>query len=42
MPDFLVQLFAHYGYLVIFVGVLLENAGIPAPGHTAARAGAPS
>lgn len=40
MPDFLVSLFAHYGYLVIFVGVLLENAGIPAPGHTVVLAGA--
>jgi undecaprenyl-diphosphatase len=40
MPDFLVQLFAHYGYLVVFVGVLLENAGIPAPGHTVVLAGA--
>ena len=40
MPEFLVSLFAHYGYLVIFVGVLLENAGIPAPGHTVVLAGA--
>ena len=40
MPDFLASLFAHYGYLVIFVGVLLENAGVPAPGHTVVLAGA--
>lgn len=40
MPHVLVSLFAHYGYLVIFVGVLLENAGIPAPGHTVVLAGA--
>jgi undecaprenyl-diphosphatase len=40
MPGFLVELFARYGYAVIFVGVLLENAGVPAPGHTVVLAGA--
>jgi membrane-associated protein len=27
--------YAHYGYPVLFVGVLLENAGLPVPGETA-------
>lgn len=27
--------YAHYGYPVLFVGVLLENAAIPVPGETA-------
>src|SRR5256885_8872241 len=27
--------YAAYGYPVLFVGVLLENAGIPVPGETA-------
>ena len=26
--------FAHYGYWVIFFGVMLENAGLPVPGET--------
>ncbi len=39
MPDWLSHLFSHYGYAVIFVGVLLENAGVPAPGHTVTVAG---
>jgi membrane-associated protein len=26
--------FAHYGYWVVFFGVMLENAGIPVPGET--------
>jgi membrane protein DedA with SNARE-associated domain len=34
------DLFAAYGYFVIVAGVLLENAGIPAPGHTVVLAGA--
>jgi membrane protein DedA with SNARE-associated domain len=38
--DYVVGLFASYGYFVILVGVLLENAGIPAPGHTVVLAGA--
>src|SRR5437660_8568932 len=29
------QEFAVYGYPVLFLGVLLENAGIPVPGETA-------
>lgn len=33
VPEFFVELFARYGYGVIFVGVLLENAGAPEPGH---------
>lgn len=39
MPTWLTSLFAQYGYLVVLVAVLLENAGIPAPGHTAMLAG---
>src|SRR5438876_2455924 len=27
--------FSAYGYPVLFIGVLLENAGIPVPGETA-------
>ena len=34
MPAWLTDLFARYGYFVIFFGVLLENAGIPVPGET--------
>lgn len=26
--------FTHYGYWVVFLGVLLENAGVPVPGET--------
>jgi membrane protein DedA with SNARE-associated domain/membrane-associated phospholipid phosphatase len=40
MPEHLAQLFARYGYAVIFVGVLLENAGVPSPGHTVVLGGA--
>jgi membrane protein DedA with SNARE-associated domain len=40
MPEILTRLFARYGYSVIFVGVLLENAGVPAPGHTVVLGGA--
>ena len=40
MPAWLVDLFARYGYAVVFVGVLLENAGLPVPGETALLAGA--
>src|SRR2546428_863263 len=40
MPPALVELFARYGYFVVVAGVLLENAGIPAPGHTVVLAGA--
>ena len=34
MPPTLIALFARYGYLLIFGAVLLENAGVPSPGHT--------
>lgn len=40
MPEWLIALFARYGYLTVFVGVLLENAGLPVPGETALLAGA--
>ena len=26
--------FAHYGYWVVFIGVMLENIGVPVPGET--------
>jgi membrane protein DedA with SNARE-associated domain len=39
VPAWLLDLFAHYGYGVVFVGVLLENAGIPVPGETVLLAG---
>jgi membrane protein DedA with SNARE-associated domain len=38
--DYVLGLFSSYGYFVIIAGVLLENAGIPAPGHTVVLAGA--
>ena len=40
VPEWLIDLFARYGYAVVFVGVLLENAGLPVPGETALLAGA--
>lgn len=40
MPDWIVDLFARYGYAVVFFGVFLENAGLPVPGETALLAGA--
>ena len=40
MPEWIVTLFARYGYAVVFVGVFLENAGLPVPGETALLAGA--
>ncbi|HEX2639629.1 MAG TPA: hypothetical protein VHL50_03610, partial [Pyrinomonadaceae bacterium] len=30
----LISLFTHYGYWVVFFGVMLENAGLPIPGET--------
>ncbi|GAB6196563.1 VTT domain-containing protein [Lysobacter xanthus] len=39
MPAWLVALFARYGYAVVVAAVLLENAGVPAPGHTVVLAG---
>jgi membrane protein DedA with SNARE-associated domain len=40
VPEWLVDLFARYGYWAVFVGVFLENAGLPVPGETALLAGA--
>ena len=40
MPSWLTDLFARYGYFVVFFGVLLENAGVPVPGETILLAGA--
>ena len=34
MPEWLGSLLSRYGYPIVFVGVLLENAGIPVPGET--------
>ena len=40
LPDWIVDLFARYGYAVVFAGVFLENTGLPVPGETALLAGA--
>src|SRR5215216_7071590 len=32
--DHILSLIAHYGYLVIFFGVMLESIGVPLPGET--------
>jgi len=40
LPDWIVDLFARYGYAVVFAGVFLENTGVPVPGETALLAGA--
>jgi membrane protein DedA with SNARE-associated domain len=40
VPEWIVELFARYGYAVVFVGVFLENSGLPVPGETALLAGA--
>lgn len=40
MPEWILDLFARYGYAVVFVGVFLENSGLPVPGETALLAGA--
>jgi membrane protein DedA with SNARE-associated domain len=40
MPGWLIDLFARYGYFVVFGGVFLENTGLPVPGETALLAGA--
>ena len=40
MPQWIVDLFAHYGYAVVFFGVFLENTGLPVPGETMLLAGA--
>jgi undecaprenyl-diphosphatase len=39
LPAWLIDLFARFGYAVVFVGVLLENAGVPVPGETVLLAG---
>jgi membrane protein DedA with SNARE-associated domain len=40
VPVWLLDLFARYGYAVVFAGVFLENTGLPVPGETALLAGA--
>ena len=40
MPSWILDLFARYGYFVVFGGVFLENTGLPVPGETALLAGA--
>jgi membrane protein DedA with SNARE-associated domain len=40
VPDWILDLFARYGYGVVFIGVMLENAGLPVPGETMLLAGA--
>ena len=39
MPVWLTDLFARYGYAVVFGGVFLENTGLPVPGETVLLAG---
>jgi membrane protein DedA with SNARE-associated domain len=39
VPAWIVDLFARYGYAVVFFGVFLENAGLPVPGETVLLAG---
>lgn len=34
MLETLLGYFAHYGYWIVFFGVMLENAGLPVPGET--------
>jgi membrane protein DedA with SNARE-associated domain len=40
VPQWLVDLFARYGYAAVFGGVLLENTGLPVPGETTLLAAA--
>jgi membrane protein DedA with SNARE-associated domain len=40
VPEWLVDLFARYGYAVVFLGVFLENTGLPVPGETTLLAAA--
>jgi len=40
VPEWLLDPFSRYGYGVVFLGVFLENAGVPVPGETALLAGA--
>ena len=39
VPPWIIDLFARYGYGVVFLGVFLENAGLPVPGETTLLAG---
>jgi undecaprenyl-diphosphatase len=39
VPQWIVDLFARYGYAVVFFGVFLENVGVPVPGETMLLAG---
>src|SRR5690348_12523245 len=34
MPHWIIDVFSRYGYVALFVGVFLENLGIPIPGET--------
>jgi membrane protein DedA with SNARE-associated domain len=34
VPEWLIDLFARYGYAAVFAGVFLENTGLPVPGET--------
>jgi membrane protein DedA with SNARE-associated domain len=38
--DLLSKFFAHYGYAAVFLGVMLENAGLPLPGESVLLFGA--
>ncbi len=40
MPQWLIDLFARYGYAAVFGGVFLENTGLPVPGETTLLAAA--
>jgi membrane protein DedA with SNARE-associated domain len=40
VPEWILQLFERYGYGAVFLGVMLENAGLPVPGETMLLAGA--
>jgi undecaprenyl-diphosphatase len=40
VPQWLIDLFARYGYAAVFGGVFLENTGLPVPGETTLLAAA--
>jgi len=40
VPEWILQIFEQYGYWAVFLGVMLENAGLPVPGETMLLAGA--
>ncbi len=40
MPEWLQRLITDYGHVVVFLGVFLENAGVPVPGETTLLAAA--